>query len=199
MPRLGRVLARLFLALKPLPAHLVPTSIRQPTHEQTEKNKIKMSTYLAFQIERGSVRIRALIPQLGRKRPQRSKHALALSADRRDDARAKFLWRVGLRRKHGGVVVDARIDEERAARARVVVAGAERVDATGLDVDARDLGFVMSCEYGELDGAAPGVRREDGADVFFARAAFFREKKMKASTTRAQILMSDVFVGCVKV
>jgi hypothetical protein len=27
-------------------------------------------------------------------------------------------------------------------------------------------------EYGELDGAAPGVRREDGADVFVARAPF---------------------------
>jgi len=68
--------------------------------------------------------------------------------------------------------VDAGIDEQRAARARAraVVAGAERVDAAGLDVDARYLGSVVSCEYGELDGAAPGVRREDGADVFVARA-----------------------------
>jgi hypothetical protein len=71
--------------------------------------------------------------------------------------------------------VYAGIDEERAARACacvVVAAGAERVDAAGLDIDARDLGSVVSCEYGELDGAAPGVRREDGADVFLARAAF---------------------------
>jgi hypothetical protein len=30
-------------------------------------------------------------------------------------------------------------------------------------------------EYGELDGAAPGVRREDGADVFVARAPFRNE------------------------
>ena len=160
--------------------------IRQPAHE-----KKKCPTHLASQIERGSVRIRAFIPQLGRERPQRIKHAFALSADRRNDARAEVLWRVGLRSEHGSVVVDARIDEERAARARArVVVGAERVDATGLDVDARDLSSVVSCEYGELDGAAPGVRREDGADVFVARAALFREKKMKQA--RHVIINEDV-------
>ena len=129
-----------------------------------------MPTHLASQIERGSVRIRAFSPQLRRKRPQRIKHALALSADRRNDARAELLWRVALRSEHGGIVVDVGIDGQRAALVRAVVAGAERVDAAGLDIDARYLGSVVSCEYGELDGAAPGVRREDGANVFVARA-----------------------------
>ena len=70
--------------------------------------------------------------------------------------------------------MDAGIDEQRAALARagVIAAGAERVDAAGLDVDARYLGSVVGREYGELDGAAPGERREDGADVFVTWAPF---------------------------
>ena len=114
MPRLGRVRARLLLALKPLPAHLVPTNVHSSTkrfpstHEQKRE---KNATHLAPQIERGSVRIRAFGPQLRRKRTQRTEHALALSADRRNDARAELLWRARLRSEHRGVVVDAGIDE----------------------------------------------------------------------------------------
>ena len=155
------------------------TSIRQPKKCPSTRTNKKNTTHLALQIERGSVRKRAFSPQLRRKRTQRAKHALALSADRRNDAHAELLWRVGLRSEHRGVVVDAGIDEQRAALARAV-AGAKRVDPAGLDVDARYLGSVMSCEYGELDGAAPGVRREDGADVFVARAPF----EKKEATTR---------------
>ena len=176
MPRLGRVRARLLLALKPLPTHLGPTNVHSSTKQFSEQKtrRRKKATHLALQIERGSVRIRAFSPQLRRERTQRIEHALALSADRRNDARAELLWRAGLRSEHRGVVVDAGVDEQRAALARagVIAAGAEGVDAAGLDVDARNLGSVVGREYGELDGAAPGVRREDGADVFVARAPF---------------------------
>jgi hypothetical protein len=53
----------------------------------------------------------------------------------------------------------------------------EAVDAAGLDVDACDLGAVVGCEDRELDGAAPRVRREDGADVFVARTSGARRRK----------------------
>jgi len=145
MPRLGRVRARLLFALKSLPTHL------------------------ALQIERGSIRIRTLSPQLRRERLQRPEHALALSAARGYDARAEFLGRVGLRSEHRGVVVDPGIDEQRAALARTRRGRAEAVDAAGLDVDARDLGSVVRCEDRELDAAAPGIWGEDRADVLVAR------------------------------
>ena len=69
--------------------------------------------------------------------------------------------------------MNPRIDKQHAALrgARVAirrVIGAEAVDPAGLDVDTRDLGAVVCGEDCELDRAAPGVRREDRADVLFA-------------------------------
>ena len=185
MSRLGCVRARALLALKSLSAHLAPTRVHPSTSLLNTDSK-ERDTHLAFQIKRGSIRVRAFRPQLRRKRTQRLEHALALSSARGDDARAELLRRVRRRRQHRGVVVDPRIHEQRAARRcrrrrrrTVVAAGAKPVDAAGLDVDARDLGPVVCCEYRELDRAAPGVRREDCADVFVAWTPFRRPPKKK--------------------
>jgi hypothetical protein len=78
----------------------------------------RTSRYLTLQIKRRSVRVRPFRPQLRRERTQRLEHMLALSADRRHDAHAKVLRRVGLRGKHSGIVVDPGIYEQRAAFAR---------------------------------------------------------------------------------
>ncbi len=78
--------------------------------------------------------------------------------------------------------MDPRIYEQhaalRGARTRVAIIGAgagaaEAVDPAGFDVDTRDLGSVVCGEDCELDGAAPGIRREDCADVFVAWMPFF--------------------------
>ena len=131
------------------------------------------SRYLTLQIKRRNVRVRPFRPQLRRERTQRLEHAFA--ADRRYDAHAKILRRVGLRRKHGGIVVDPGIYEQRAALARV----AKAVDAARLDVDARDLGAVVRRKDRELYGASPRVRREDGADVLVARTSVTVARRRK--------------------
>ena len=152
----------LLLAFKPLPAHLIPTSniLKDPAY----RKRGGISSYLTLQIERRGVRERPFRPQLRCEHTQRIEHVLALDTDGRHDAHAKVLRRVGLRRKHRGIVVDPGIYEQRANLARV----AEAVDAARLDVDTRDLGAVVGCEDRELYGAAPRVRREDRADVFVA-------------------------------
>ena len=182
MPCLGRVRARLLLALKSLPTHLGKYNTRPCINVPQRKQQSKgLNTHFALQIKSRSVRVRAFRAQLRRKRTQCLDYAPALHRSARgDNARAEFLWRVRRRGKHRGVVVDPRIYEQHAAlrvwratacaraRARSVVVGAEPVDAPGLDVDARDLGSVVCCEYRELNRAAPGVRGENCADVFVA-------------------------------
>lgn len=127
-------------------------------------------TYLAPQIERGGIRVRAFCPQLRRKRTQRFNNALALRAARGNDARAEFLGRLWRGSEHRRVVVDPGIYQQRTVvpAARAVVVGAKTVDAAGLDVDACDLGAVVRREYSEFDGAAPGIGGENCAHVFVA-------------------------------
>ena len=172
MPGLSRMRSRLLLALKSLPTHLAPIHVHPSTSLLNMSNK-ERNTHLALQIKSGGIRIRAFRPQLRCKRAQRLDHALALSSAGGYDASAELLRRVRRRRKHRGVVVDPRIYQQHAARRGSVVAGVKPVDAAGLDVDARDLGPVVCCEYRELDGAAPGVGREDCSDVFLAWMSFF--------------------------
>ena len=138
------------------------------TTKTTFTQQVRKTTHLAFQIERRSVRVRAFSPQPRRERTQRLDHALSLDADGGHNARAEFLGRVWLRGEHRGIVVDPGIDEQCAALARAV-GGTKIVDAACLDVDARDLDSVVRCQYRELDRAAPGVRREDRANVLVAR------------------------------
>jgi hypothetical protein len=152
--------------LSPFP-HTYEGDIRKdPEFEGGEQH-----SYLALQIKRRGIRVRPLCPQLRSKRTQRIEHLLALSADRRHDAHAKVLRRVGLRGKHSSVVMNPGIYEQSAA---APFARAEAVDATGLDVDACDLGAVVGREDRELYGAAPRVRREDRADVLVARTSVRR-------------------------
>jgi hypothetical protein len=75
--------------------------------------------------------------------------------------------------------MDPRIDEQhtalRGARARAAIIGAgtaEAVNPAGLDVNTRNLGSVVCGEDRELDRAAPGIRRENCADVFIAWVPF---------------------------
>ena len=174
MSRLGRMRARLFLTLKTLPTNLIP-----PTRNASTvllRDKAVTNTHLALQIKSSSIRIRAFGPQFRRKRLQGLQHALALDSVRGDHTRAELLGRLWRRSEHRGVVMDPRIDEQYAAlrlRLRgstIVGAGAasEAVDTAGLDVDARYLGPVVCGKDRELDRAAPGIRRENRADVFVA-------------------------------
>ncbi len=117
---------------------------------------------------------------------------LSLSADHWNDARAELLCRITLRSEDSGIVVDAGIDEEHAALTCTVVAGAKVVDAAGLDVDARYLSSVVSCEYGELDCATPGVRREDGVDVFVTGAAFRKNEARRAMCEQMRMCVGFV-------
>jgi hypothetical protein len=130
------------------------------------------TTHLALQIKSSSIRKRAFGPQLRRKRLQRLQYALAFISARGYYTRAKFLGRVWRRSEHRCVVMDPRIDEQHATLrgARAAIIGAEAVDPASLDVDTRDLGLVMCGEDCELDSAAPGIRRENRADVFVAWA-----------------------------
>jgi hypothetical protein len=82
---------------------------------------------------------------------------LALSADRRNDAHAKVLRRIGLWGQHSSIVVDPGIYDQRTAVTHTMCI-AEAVDTARLNVDAGDLGAVVGCEDRELDGAAPRVR-----------------------------------------
>ena len=161
--RLRRMRTCLLLAFEPLPAHLI--AVRGPARQDEG-----ISLYLTLQIERRRVRVRPFRPQLRRERTQRLERALARGADRRHDAHAEILRRVGLRGEHGGIVVDPGIHEQRAALARAVGV-AEAVHAARLDVDAGDLGAVVRRKDRELYGASPRVRREDGADVVVARTS----------------------------
>ena len=177
MSRLGRMRTRLFLALKTLPTHLIP-----PTRNASTillRDKAVTNTHLALQIKSSSIRIRAFGPQFRRKRLQGLQHALALGSVRGDHTRAELLGRLWRRSEHRSVVMDPRIDEQHAALrlqlrrgSTIVGAGAgaasEAVDPAGLDVDTRYLGPVVCGEDRELDRAAPGIRREDCADVFVA-------------------------------
>lgn len=179
MSRLGRMRARLFLTLKTLPTNLIP-----PTRNASTvllRDKAVTNTHLALQIKSSGIRIRAFGPQLRRKRLQGLQHALALGSVRGDHTRAELLGRLWRRSEHRGVVMDPRIDEQHAAlrlrlrRGSTIVgigagagAASEAVDPAGLDVDTRYLGPVVCGEDRELDRAAPGIRREDCADVFVA-------------------------------
>ena len=145
--------------------------------------QVRNNAHLALQIERRGVRKCAFSPQLRCERTQRLEHALSLGAARRHDARAEFLGRTGFRSEHRGVVVDPGIDQQGAVIARTV-GGAKTVDAAGLNIDARDLNSVVCCEYRELDGAAPGLRREDCPDVLIARMTFEERKKARRATRR---------------
>jgi len=134
--------------------------------------------------------------QLSCKRLQRIKHAFALGADRQNDAHAEPLWCVALQSKDGGIIVDAGIDEERVALAHTIVAGAkQRVDAAGLDVDARYLGSVVSCKYGELNCTTPGVWREDGTDGFIALDIVTRSFVRRTSFSSSRFFASHSFLS----
>ena len=68
----------------------------------------------------------------------------------------ELLWTVQHRREARRVVVDPRVDHDRAV-ARICLRGRRKaVDAARLDVDRVDLGGVVLCEDRELDRAAPG-------------------------------------------
>src|SRR5260221_14632738 len=119
-----------------------------------------MPTHLTSQIECGSIHIWAFSPQLSCKHLQCIKHTLALSADRWNDAHTEPLWCIALQSEDSGIIVDAGIDEEHVALACTVVTGAKQhVDAASLNVDARYLGSVVSCEYGGLNCTTLGVWR----------------------------------------
>ena len=129
-----------------------------------------MATHLALEVECRRVRVRPLRPQRVCQLLRRPQHLIVLLVILAPTpyCLVEFAGRVKHRRDARRVVMNARVDYDRAVSCVLLGRRREAVYATGLNVDRRDFGTVVFCEDGEFNGAAPCLWFEDGSDVFLS-------------------------------